>query len=421
MAHNTIRNNYKKLEERLNKFPQGLPPTETAYKILSVMFSEEEARLVSLIPLKPFTVKVAAKCWKKSIQESRKILNELASRALLLDVQRNGEQTYMLPPPMAGFIEFSLMRIGGKLDQKILSELFHQYINVEDEFVAHLFTLPTPLGRSFINEESIKDNDLHVLDYERATNVINTASHIAVGTCYCRHKKEHVGDVCDAPMEICMTFNGAAESLTKHGYAKKITQEECLNLLQVAYDNNLVQFGENVQNKVAFICNCCGCCCEALVGARKVGVQNGIHTSNFLPKIHDNCIGCGKCVNVCPMEALALVNTNDPLNKNKKKAILLEENCIGCGVCHRNCNHSALTMEYREKRVITPVNSAHRIVMEAIEAGKLQNLIFDNQAHLNHRIMASILGVILRLPPAKQIMASEQIKSKFMGYMLRKM
>ena len=45
---------------------------------------------------------------------------------------------------------------------------------------------------------------------------------------------------------------------------------------------------------------------------------------------------------------------------------------------------------------------------------KLHNLIFDNQAHFNHRVLAAILGVILKLPPVKQIMASEQVKSKYL-------
>ncbi|XMB67726.1 4Fe-4S dicluster domain-containing protein [Mycoplasmatota bacterium zrk1] len=421
MAHNTTKNGYKKLEERLNKFPQGVPPSETLYKILSVMFSEEEAKLVSLLPIKPFTVETAMKNWKKTKEETEKILNELASRALLLDIDNKGVQTYILPPPMAGFLEFSLMRVGGNLDQKVLSELFHQYINVEDEFITDLMTIPTPVGRAFINESVLKDDkNLYILDYERASEVIKTASHIGVGTCYCRHKKEHIGTDCDAPKEICMTFNGAAESLIKHGYAKELTVEECLDLLDVAYDNNLVQFGENVQKEVAFICNCCGCCCEALIGARLVGVAQAIHTTNFLPKAHDTCNGCGKCVEVCPVEALSLVSSNNPHKIKQKKVKLIEENCLGCGVCARVCPNESIEMIQREKRVITPVNSAHRVVLEAIERGKLQNLIFDNQAHLNHRVMASILGVILKLPPIKQILASEQMKSKFLANLARR-
>ena len=55
----------------------------------------------------------------------------------------------------------------------------------------------------------------------------------------------------------------------------------------------------------------------------------------------------------------------------------------------------------------------NRVVLEAIEKGKLQNLIFDNQAHFKHRALASILGAILKLPGIKQVMASEQVKSKY--------
>jgi len=70
MAHNTSKSGYKKLEERLNKFPQGVPPSETLYKILSIMFSEEEARLVTLLPIKPFTAETAMKNCKKTKEEN---------------------------------------------------------------------------------------------------------------------------------------------------------------------------------------------------------------------------------------------------------------------------------------------------------------------------------------------------------------
>jgi len=420
MGHNTSRKGYDKLVERLNKFPLGAPPSDTLYQILNVMFSKEEAELVALLPIKPFTAKVAAKAWKKSIEESETILNELASRALLIDVNVNGNATYALPPPMAGFFEFSLMRVGGKLDQKVLSELFYQYINVEDDFVKELFNMPTPLGRAFVQEETIEDKNLYVLDYERATEVIKTASAIGVGTCYCRHKKEHAEEACDAPQEICMTFNNTASSLIKHGYAKEITEEECLELLDVAKSHNLVQFGENVQNNVAFICNCCSCCCEALVGARRVGTGQSINTSNYIANVmEEKCIGCGKCITVCPMEALALVSKND-IVKSKKIAKLTAENCIGCGVCVGVCKPEAIKMDERGKRVFTPVDITHRVVLEAIEKGKLQHLIFDNQAHFNHRVLAAILGVILKLPPVKQILASEQVKSKYLTRLIEK-
>ena len=156
------------------------------------------------------------------------------------------------------------------------------------------------------------------------------------------------------------------------------------------------------------------------MGARKVGAAHAINSSNFIAHIiDDECTGCGKCVNVCPVDALSLVSRHST-NKNKRIARLLEENCIGCGVCVRVCKPDAIVMNPRETKVFTPIDLTHRVVLEAIEKGKLQNLIFDNQAHFNHRILASILGVILKLPPMKQIMASEQVKSKYITRLIER-
>lgn len=421
MAHLTVRSAYKDLVERINKFPQGAPPSELLYKILGILFSEKEAEFVSKLSIKPFTAKKAARLTGKSLKEAEVILNELASRGLLLDTEINGASVFTLPPPMAGFFEFSMMRIRSDIDQKLLAELFYEYLNVEEDFIRDLFAnSETKLGRVFVNEPAVNNGlNLHVLDYERASEVIKTATHIGVGICYCRHKMEHLGKACDAPMEICLTFNDAGASLIKHKIARQIDVNEGLDLLQTAYDKNLVQFGENAQEKVNFICNCCGCCCEAMLAAKKFGFLNPVHTTNYLPEIEDEkCSGCGKCVEICPVEAMTLISANDPVKKKKKKAKLHEEICLGCGLCVRACKTNGIKLTERKERVITPVNSVHKVVMMAIEKGKLQNLIFDSHALWNHRAMAAILGVILRLPPIKQVLASEQVKSRYLGYLI---
>ena len=50
---------------------------------------------------------------------------------------------------------------------------------------------------------------------------MRTASARAIGTCYCRHKMLHMDRACDAPMEICMTFNTTGDALVRHGYARR--------------------------------------------------------------------------------------------------------------------------------------------------------------------------------------------------------
>ena len=194
MAHTTLKTSYSALADRLNRFPQGAPASDLLFQILSMLFSEKEAGLVSQMPIRPFKAKKASRIWKKNLTETRKILDELSGRGILIDIQQDGETVYALPPPMAGFFEFSLMRVRRDIDQKVLSELFYQYLNVEEDFIRALFTQgETQLGRTFVHEPSLSDeNALHVLDYERASEVIESASHIGVGRCYCRHKMEHM-------------------------------------------------------------------------------------------------------------------------------------------------------------------------------------------------------------------------------------
>jgi len=426
MAHqNTIKYYpYQKLTNRLNLLPQGAIASELLFEILKILFTEREASLVSKLPILPFSTVKAAKIWKIKESDARTILNDLADRGLLIDGEENGDVLYSMPPPMAGFFEFSLMRYRNDIDQKTLSELFYQYMNVEEDFIKNLFTLgETQLGRTFVNEEVLSnENALHVLDYERASEVVKTASFIGIGICYCRHKMAHIGKNCNAPMDICMTFNGSADSLVRHGIARRVDVSEGLDLLKKARENNLVQLGENVQDKVNFICNCCGCCCEALIAARRFGFLNPVHTTNFIPFIlEENCNGCGKCVSVCPVEAMTLVSSNNHKNPNTKKAKLLADICLGCGICLTGCHKKAIELRSRNERVITPINSVHRVVSMAIERGKLQNLLFDNQVMFSHRAMAAVLGVILKLPPLKQALATQQFKSRYLVALLKRL
>lgn len=415
MSH-LLHTGYNNLIERLNRFPQGAPPSPLLYKILKVLFSEKEAGLVSLLPIKPFTAKKASGIWKKSVASSEKILDELAGRAILLDFPENGKQMYCLPPPMAGFIEFSMMRTRGDIDQKLLSELLYRYVNVEEDFVKALFLRgETQLGRVFVNEEAIAGSyNLEVLDYERASEVIKTASHIGISDCYCRHKMKQIGRACEAPPDICMTFNTSAASLVKHGFAKKADVTECLEVLHRAYEFNLVQFGENVRKRVNFICNCCSCCCEAMIVAKKFGMEHPVHTTGFLPEIKDDsCTGCGKCADACPVGAISLIGAGNVDHPKLQKAIVNQEICLGCAVCKRLCPSESIRLKQRGRRVIPPYNTVHRSVVMAIERGNLQDLLFDNRTLFSHRVFSAVLGAILKLPPVKRAMASKQVKSRF--------
>ena len=63
----------------------------------------------------------------------------------------------------------------------------------------------------------------------------------------------------------------------------------------------------------------------------------------------DRCTGCGDCVEVCPTEAIALV---------EGKARVDEETCIGCGACADECPQNAIQPVVQGELVPAPQRPA---------------------------------------------------------------
>jgi ferredoxin len=114
---------------------------------------------------------------------------------------------------------------------------------------------------------------------------------------------------------------------------------------------------------------------------------------------------------------MTLVSANNPHHLQRRKSKINNDICLGCGVCVRVCPTGSLLLVSRPERVLTPLNTIHRATIMAIERGKLQHFIIDNQVLWSHRALAAVLGIILRLPPIKQALVSNQIKSRFLEFM----
>jgi heterodisulfide reductase subunit A len=75
-----------------------------------------------------------------------------------------------------------------------------------------------------------------------------------------------------------------------------------------------------------------------------------IKTSGLISEVNpDKCIGCGKCVETCPYNAIELLDTNmefEDLNLNIKQSYINSALCKGCGTCAATCPVGAISVKH---------------------------------------------------------------------------
>ena len=405
---------YHLLQTRFDKMVTGAPASPYLTKILEILYSPEEANLARKIPTQPTSLKKLVAKTALPEEKLKDKLTEMTERGVLVDFEIKGKKYYTLPPVVIGFFEYVFMRSRDNLPMAELANLFENYMDENDKFARSVFQKETQMGRALVQEDFL-DDQTEILDWEKASALIKSAPTLGVSLCACRHKAEHLGKNCSAPMEVCLTLGFSAETMIRNKIARQISTEEGLDILKKCREAGLVQTGDNVKKHVSFICNCCSCCCGMLKSLNTFNLKQTIVSSNFILEINkDKCVACGRCVKACPVNALQIETKDD-----QKKLILNEELCLGCGVCCSTCKPQALKMVARPKRVFTPETFFDKTVAMALERGKLADLITDQKDNLSSLALGRIISLIEKLPPYKALIAIKPLKSYFLNKIVK--
>ncbi len=418
MIHNNESDVYRTLGKKIDDLTVRTPWNETFHSILKELYTTEEADAVVKMPYTLSSLDRIAKVTGIEKIRLQGILEGLGKKGLVLDLfnEDDGQFYYMPSPMLIGLFEFTMMRTGNNHDKKACAKLFQEYFNdfypanfSHDEQISVLRVIPV--------EETIRPTQsIEFFDYERASSLIENSHRFAIGLCSCRNEKFQNGEKeCDAPLENCSPLGIGADYAIRHNLAREVSKTEMLENFVRSKELGLVFCADNTQRNPMVICHCCKCCCNFLAGANKFGFMNSAVTSNFLSTIDEAlCKGCGKCVDLCPVNATSLVSANDPKNPKKKKAVVDARMCVGCGVCASKCPLDAMGMVNRGSRVIHPETTFERIILLSLERGNIQNQIFDNPHSVTQKFMRLFIGGFMRLSPVKKALMSDAFRSTFL-------
>jgi len=422
MGHQNGKDIYRELGRKIDNLTVRVPWNNACYEILKELYSTEEADVVIRMPYSLSNLDRIVMTTKYEKEKLHRILDGLCSKGLVVDIFLNDEYLYMPSPLIIGIFEFTMMRTGENIDSKKWARLLSRYFLSDDgAFYSENAKKGDKISlfRALPHEGTIDEsNYIEVLDYERAGMLIEGFDKFSIGICSCRHEKFHIDEKgCETPLETCSSFGFAADYLIRNNMAKEVAKSEMIENIHRSKESGLVFIADNVRKNITFICHCCSCCCNILMGINRFGCNNILITSSYIANINEElCSGCGKCSEACPINAIELV-LDDPSESKKKMAQIDTSICIGCGVCCLSCKKEALKLVNRKKRIIPPETTFERTILQCLEKGTLQNQLLDNPESRTQDFMRILIGAFLQLPPVKRALMSDVLRSTFLRTM----
>jgi electron transport complex protein RnfB len=349
---------YDRLQAKFASHPLGAPRNPSFLAILQTLFGPEEAELaihMGFVPAPASDIAVAAGMAEEQVME---LCEGMADRGLIYGYERSGEHRYCLMPTAPGLFEYPFMVQGEHAlqgpERDHLGQLWEAYYH--GGWGHELAASETPIARVLPVGESV-ETSLRVFPFEEAARYVREADYIGLAECPCRSSKPS----CDAPLEVCLTFNYSAKFLSERAAARLITPEMAMSVLEQAEEAGLVHCATNTADRIDYICNCCPCCCDILGVMTRLEDCSARVESNMRAIVDaEECLACGECLDRCPMEAIEV----------DRVAAVDRKRCIGCGLCTTTCSAGAITLE-RVAESVPPADYRELLTRVGEEKGRL--------------------------------------------------
>lgn len=336
---------YKELAERLDALPNGFPPTPDGaeLRLLAKLFNPEEASLAAKLRLTPETASEFADRVGGDARSMRHDLRNMAKKGLITVGKTDRGLVYSIMPFAVGIWEMQAPTIDAEL-----ARLFEDYFQ---QAFSNGLTIRPQFHRVLPVGDTVSV-DLEVAPYESAVEMVSRAKAWGVTDCLCRKQQALIGNPCDHPLEVCMSFSDKPGAFDGSPFVRALTLEQALDILRFAAESGLVHSVSNTRADTGFgfvtgyICNCCTCACGILRGMSQLGIANVIARSTFVNSVdEDLCTACGTCVDRCQFDAITV----------EEVAHIDRVRCVGCGVCVITCPAEAMHLVKRpDEEILKP-------------------------------------------------------------------
>ena len=299
------------------KFVKEIKTSDAEYYGMAPWVTDEMAEVALTMKVhKVYKVDEILKMNKKHTREHLvEILEELCQVGIVEykfenDINATGEKMYALPPYIVGSGEYMGMK-KSMVEKEPTAAMLFDRMAFEPLKGFTQFVPPGGSGMAMhvVPVEKAIPAQSSSVSHEHLSYWLNKYEIYATVPCVCRMSKEIIDEGAGEDYEdMCIAVGSMARYAVETHRGHYITYDEVMEILQRAEDQGCVHQITNLDGdqRILGICNCSPATCCAIRASQFFNCRNLSRSAYVAHVDTENCVACGKCVEVCPVGAVKL-------------------------------------------------------------------------------------------------------------------
>ena len=299
------------------KFVKEIKTSDAEYYGMAPWVTDEMAEVALTMKVhKVYKVDEILKMNKKHTREHLvEILEQLCQVGIVEykfenDLNATGEKMYALPPYIVGSGEYMGMK-KSMVEKEPTAAMIFDRMAFEPLKGFTQFVPPGGSGMAMhvVPVEKAIPAHSNSVSHEHLSYWLNKYEIYATVPCVCRMSKEIIDEGAGEDYEdMCIAVGSMARYAVETNRGHYITYDEVMEILQRAEDQGCVHQITNLDGdeRILGICNCSPATCCAIRASQFFNCRNLSRSAYVAHVDTENCVACGKCVEVCPAGAVKL-------------------------------------------------------------------------------------------------------------------